>query len=239
MLQFRRMDERSDHHSASEAAAQGSSPDKTQSSPTGSTGEAAPKASWMRRMYDQLMVWAAAPGGIWVLFFVAFIESSVFPIPPDLLLIAMGIAQPQRWIRLALVCTIGSVLGGIAGYGIGWGFWASVQDLLIPSVFSAENFDKVTGYYKEHGLPVVFLAAFTPIPYKVFTIVGGIAKLNLFGFAIASFIGRGARFFIVAYIVQRFGPKAREIIERHFAIATLIGGLLVVAAYYALKMLRH
>lgn len=213
-----------------------SSPD---SPPSASPQSPTSRPGWFRRLYDQLLRWAETPQGVWVLVGVAFVESSFFPIPPDVFLIALALARPERWMLLALWTTLASVLGGMAGYGIGWGLWSSVQEYVIPSIFSQANFDKVSGYYGEHGITVVFLAAFTPIPYKVFTICAGISKLNLFAFAIASFIGRGARFTLVAWIVKRFGPQARQIIERHFAIATFVGGLLAVAGYYALKSLRH
>lgn len=198
-----------------------------------------PRPGWFRRLYDQLLLWAETPQGVWVLVAVAFVESSFFPIPPDVFLIALALARPARWVWLALYTTVASVLGGMAGYAIGWGLWASVKDHVIPRVFSQANFDQVSDLYTEHGLAIVFLAAFTPIPYKVFTICAGISKLNLLGFAAASFIGRGARFGLVAWIVHRFGPKAREIIERHFAIATIVGGALAVGGYYALKALKH
>lgn len=201
--------------------------------------EQSPRKSWFRRLYDQLLRWAETPQGVWVLVAVAFVESSFFPIPPDVFLIALALARPPRWALLALWTTIASVLGGMAGYALGWGVWASVQGYLVPSVFSQANFDKVSHLYAEHGLAVVFLAAFTPIPYKVFTICAGISKLNLFGFAVASFVGRGARFTLVAWLVHRFGPKARQIIERHFAVATLVLGVLAVGGYYALKTLKH
>ena len=185
------------------------------------------------------MSYAETPNGIWVLGLVAFLESSVFPIPPDLFIIALGVARPKHWVRLAIVATIASVAGGAFGYAIGWGFWENVQGLLIPRIFSAETFQQVVDIYNTHGIPFVFLAAFTPIPYKVFTIVAGIAKLNLVAFLVASLIGRGARFFLVAYIVKRFGPQARHVIEKNFGIATFLGGLLILGGYYALKMLRH
>lgn len=198
-----------------------------------------PRKGWFRRLYDWLLKWCETPQGVWVLVGVAFVESSFFPIPPDLFLIGLSLARPERWMRLALLTTLASVAGGMAGYAIGWGLWASVKGYVIPSIFSQANFDLVSGYYSEHGLAVVFLAAFTPIPYKVFTICAGISKLNLAGFAAASFVGRGARFALVGWIVHRFGPKAREIIEKHFAIATLVGGVLAVGGYYALKTLKH
>ena len=136
----------------------------------------------------------------------------------------------------AFWCLIGSVLGGVAGYYIGYTVWASVQDLLIPSVFKQEAFDKVTAWYGEYGVMVVFIAAFTPVPYKVFTIAAGVFQLPLLPFIGASLIGRGARFFLVAGIVRYFGDGARDFIDRNFNKLTVVCTVLLVGAFAAIKL---
>jgi membrane protein YqaA with SNARE-associated domain len=130
--------------------------------------------------------WAETPYGVPALFVLAFIESSFFPIPPDVLLIALALSAPTRAFRFAAWCTLGSVLGGLFGYFIGYALWATFEPYLIPHVFSQEKFVLVTDKYNEYGELAVFIAAFTPIPYKVFTIAAGVAKLNLLGFTGAS-----------------------------------------------------
>jgi membrane protein YqaA with SNARE-associated domain len=160
--------------------------------------------------------WAETPYGVPALFVLAFIESSFFPIPPDVLLIALALSAPTRAFRFAAWCTVGSVLGGLLGYFIGYALWATFEPYLIPHVFGREKFDLVTGKYNEYGELAVFIAAFTPIPYKVFTIAAGVAKLNLLGFTGASIVGRGGRFFLVALVIRLAGvrPK-RQAADRH------------------------
>jgi membrane protein YqaA with SNARE-associated domain len=190
----------------------------------------------IRRLYHWVLHWASTPYGVPALFVLAFVESSFFPIPPDVLLIALCLALPTRSFRFAAWCTAGSALGGAFGYFLGWALWQNVESLVIPRIFSQEIFDKVTGIYHEWDFAAVFVAAFTPIPYKVFTIAAGVAKLNLPGFLAASVIGRGARFFLVAFLLYRFGERARPLIEKHFEKLTLLGTLVLVGGFLLLKV---
>ena len=190
----------------------------------------------IRRLYDWVLSLAETPYAVPALFILAFAESSFFPIPPDVLLLALAVAKPKRAYYFAFWCLIGSVLGGVAGYYIGYAVWASVQDLLIPSVFKQEAFDKVTAWYGEYGVMVVFIAAFTPVPYKVFTIAAGVFQLPLLPFIGASLIGRGARFFLVAGIVRYFGDGARDFIDRNFNKLTVVFTVLLVGAFAAIKL---
>lgn len=198
---------------------------------------ASPTRNPIRRLYDWVLGWAQTPYGLPALFVLAFVESSFFPIPPDVLLIALALSAPTRAFKFAAWCTAGSVLGGLFGYFIGYALWTTVEPYLIPGVFKREKFEAVTGYYKEYGELAVFIAAFTPIPYKVFTVAAGVAKLNLFGFTGASIIGRGARFFLVALIIRRAGPTAKELIDKYFNLVTIVGTTLLIGAFLLLRYL--
>lgn len=192
----------------------------------------------IRRIYDWVLSWADTPYGVPALFVLAFLESSFFPIPPDVLLIALALSKPTRAWRFAAWCTLGSVLGGLFGYLIGYALWATFEPYLINNVFSQANFDRVTAQYNEYGELAVFIAAFTPIPYKVFTIAAGVAKLNLLGFTGASLVGRGGRFFLVAMIIRLAGPKAKQFIDRYFNLVTIAGTLLLIGGFLLIKFMR-
>lgn len=192
-----------------------------------------------RRLYNWVLAWAESPYAAWALFLIAFAESSFFPIPPDVLLIALVLGDPRKAFRFAALCTAGSVLGGISGYVIGWGFWEATQSLFykIPGL-TPEAFEAQARRYDEYGLAIVFVAAFTPIPYKLITISAGVFKISFIPFVFASLVGRGARFFLVATLLWRFGPRIKPIIDRHFEKLALAFGLLLVGGFLALKLLR-
>lgn len=197
------------------------------------------KPNIIRRLYDWVLSWAETPYGVPALFILAVAESSFFPIPPDVLLIALALAIPTKAFRYALWCTAGSVIGGILGYYLGFALWGTVEPLLIPAVFTVEKFEQVTGIYDEYGVPFVFVAAFTPIPYKVFTVAGGVAEINLPAFIATSFVGRGARFFLVAAIIRRYGDLAKDLIDRYFNLFTVAFTVLLLGAFLLLKVVLH
>jgi len=188
----------------------------------------------MRRLYSWVLHWASTPHAVTALFSIAFAEASFFPVPPDVLLIAMVIAVPTRAMVYALICSAGSVLGGMAGYVIGWGIWEAVATIFIGHLFSQEAFDRVVAAYQENAFIAILTAAFTPIPYKVFTIAAGVTKVDFLTLVVASIIGRSSRFFLVATLLYYFGPIMKEKIERYFDwfalafFALLIAGFLVV-----------
>ena len=184
-----------------------------------------------------MLAFADKPYGVPALFVVAFVESSFFPIPPDVLLIALALSMPHRAFRFAMWCTIGSVLGGLFGYLIGYAAWGVLEPYMLGRVFSQENFDKAAELYREWDFWAVFVAAFTPIPYKVFTITAGIAKLDLFGFTAASIVGRGARFFLVALVIRLAGERAKLLIDKYFNLATVVGTVLLIGGFLLLKSL--
>lgn len=193
----------------------------------------------LRRLYDWTLSWAEHPSAAWALFVLAFAESSFFPIPPDVLLIALAAGRPDRWLRWGTICSVGSVAGGVAGYAIGMFLWEAVRGLFIPFVFSQALFDTVAGYYERDAFLYILLAAFTPIPYKVFTVAAGVfhERVALGTLVLASVIGRPARFFLVAGTLRAFGPTVKTYIDRYFDAAAMAFGVLLVLGFLAVRYL--
>lgn len=171
----------------------------------------------------------------------SFTESSFFPIPPDILLMAMCFARPQKWVLYSGWCTVASVAGGIAGWFLGWGFWEITKDFFYSVVpgFTPEVFGKVQHLYADNAFLAILAAAFTPIPYKVFTVAAGVFAISIPTLIIASIIGRGARFFLVGGVIRFFGPKAKPFLERNFEVATLLLLGLFIAGFGAMNYLKH
>jgi membrane protein YqaA with SNARE-associated domain len=190
-----------------------------------------------RRLYDWVLHWANTPYGAPALFLLAVAESSVFPVPPDVLLIALSISLPHRAWYYATVCSIGSVIGGVIGYLLGWGFWSLLDDFFFTYVpgFTPQLFARVQALYAEHDFWVVFAAGFTPIPYKVITIAAGVFLINFPVFVLASMVGRSARFFLVAGLIRRYGPGIRSFVDRYFNLLSMIFLLLLIGGFLALK----
>lgn len=173
-----------------------------------------------------------------MLFIFAFAESSFFPIPPDVLLIALAVLLPERSLRYALACSLGSVLGGMLGYVIGYGLYESVGQHIIEFYRAAEHWERVRNAYQgETGAWFLALAAFTPIPYKVATIAAGATEMPFLPFVFISSIGRSARFFLVGGIVYLFGPKVKSFIDRYFNILSIAFFLLLILGFLAIKYL--
>jgi membrane protein YqaA with SNARE-associated domain len=177
------------------------------------------------------------------LFLLAFAESSFFPIPPDVLLIAMCIGTVAKSYRFALWCSLGSIVGGMAGYGIGYFLWENegVKSFFydyVPGV-NAASVDSVRQLYTDWDFWIVFAAAFTPIPYKVITILAGVCAINFPMFVIASAVGRSARFFLVAWLFKRYGPSMKDFIEKRFALVTTVGTVVLIGGFVAIKYLLH
>ena len=193
---------------------------------------------FIRRVYNWTIGWADRPGGAWALFGIAFAESSVFPIPPDVLLLALCVGAPKKAFRFALITSAGSVLGGMFGYLIGHAAWHTAQGLFIPYVFSQALFDKVQLLYQRNAFVAILTAAFTPIPYKVFTVAAGVFDVDFLTLVSASILGRSARFFLVGGFLYFFGPPVKTLIEKYFdrfAWALLALGI---GGFVALKFLR-
>ncbi len=191
----------------------------------------------MRRLYDWVLHWAATPYGTWALFLLAFAESSFFPIPPDVLLIAMCVARPERSFRFALVCSVGSVLGGCLGYLIGWQFMASLGSRIVDFYGLTEKVTYIENLYSTYDAWAVGIAGFTPIPYKVFTIAAGMFKIDFAVFVLASAASRSARFFLVGGLIRVFGPQIQRFIDRYFDILAVSFTVLLVGGFVLFKYL--
>ena len=191
----------------------------------------------LRALYDKTLQWSAHRHAIWILALVAFTESSFFLVPPDVLLIPMVLAARTKWFKIALVCTIASVLGGLFGYAIGAFMFDEIGRPILDLYHASEKFNAARLAYNEHGVWIVFTAGFSPIPYKIFTIASGVAGMDPVSFTLASLVGRGARFFLVAILLWRFGAPIQAFIEKRLGLLTLLFCLLVVAGILALKFL--
>ncbi len=191
----------------------------------------------VRRLYDWVLHWAETPYGALALFIIAFAESSFFPIPPDVLLIALAISKPKRAFYFATICTAGSVLGGMFGYLIGWGLWSSLDGLFIPHVFSQASFDMVANLYQDNAFVAILTAAFTPIPYKVFTITAGVTKISFLTLILASLLGRTGRFFAVSTLIFVFGKPVKRFIDKYFDLVTIAFMILLIGGFVLIKYL--
>ncbi len=188
----------------------------------------------LRSLYDWTLSLARHPHAMWALAGVAFIESSVFPVPPDVLMIAMIVAQPSRAFVIATVATLASVAGGLAGYWIGYGAFETLGRPVLEFYGKDAYFDDFAARYNEWGAWAVLIAGITPFPYKVITIMSGVTGLSLGVFVVASLIARSVRFFIVAALLWKFGAPIRDFIERRLGLmftlfmGLLLGGFLVI-----------
>ncbi len=191
----------------------------------------------LQRTYDWVMSLASRRHAIWALAAISFIESSFFPIPPDVLLIPMVLAARTRAWRIALVCTIASVLGGMAGYAIGFFLYEGIGQPLLEFYGYAARFADFQGRYNEWGAWIVFIAGVTPFPYKVITIASGVTGLDLMTFSIASILARGLRFFLVAALLYWIGQPIREFIERRLGLVTIVFVVLLFGGFIVLKLL--
>jgi len=191
----------------------------------------------LRRVYDWTMALAARPHAMFWLFVIAFAESSFFPIPPDVLIIPMVLAARERVWQIVAVATVGSVLGGLAGYGIGYFLFESVGQAILDFYGYAEKFARFQAWYQEWGGWIVFAGGFSPIPYKVITIASGSVDLNLVTFTVVSIVSRCGRFLLVAALLYWFGPPIRAFIERWLGPLTLLFVVLLVLGFVVIKYL--
>ena len=213
---------------------------KDSSAPIDSGQDAEPKSrnGIVRRLYDWVLHWAHTPYGAPALALISFCESSFFPIPPDPLLMAMGISRPKRALLYGVLCTVASVLGGLLGYWIGVALFDAIGQPILASYGLETKFEELKGSFTEAGFFAVLIAALTPVPYKVFTIAAGAASLSLPVFIGASCLGRGARFITEAWLVSRYGEPIRDFIDRWFTwvawgfILLGIGGFLLVKVVF-------
>lgn len=192
----------------------------------------------LRRLYDWTLSLAASPFALWALAVISFVESSVFPIPPDVLLIPMVIARPSRAWLIAGVCTLASVAGGAFGYFIGWGLFEEVGRPVLEFYGKAERFEEFSTTYNAWGAWAVLIAGVTPFPYKVITILSGATGLNFWVFMVASVIARGLRFFLIAALLWKFGPPVKDFIERRLGLVFTLGVVALIGGFAALRYIH-
>ncbi len=173
----------------------------------------------------------------------AFAESSFFPVPPDVLLIALCLGRPRRAFRYAAICTVGSLSGGMGGYAIGYYLWqneggyTAFANWCYEHIFTMEQFLAVKEKFDASNFLAIFTAGFTPIPYKVFTIAGGVFHINFQTFAIASLVSRGLRFFVIAGLIWRFGAPIKVFIDKYFNLLAIVFTVLLIGAFVLVKYL--
>lgn len=191
----------------------------------------------MRRMYDWMMGMAGSPRAPWALAVVSFIESSFFPIPPDVMLIPMVLSNRQKAWWYATVATIASVLGGLLGYAIGYFFYEAIGMPILKFYGREHALDTFITFVHEYGVEAVIIKGMTPIPFKVVTIAAGVAKMDLLAFIGASIIARAMRFYLVAALLYFFGQPIREFIERRLTLVTTVFVVVLVSGFVAVKYL--
>ena len=200
---------------------------------------------WVRRLYDWVLGWADSPYGALALFFLAFVESMVFPVPPDALLIALVLGSRRRAFYFAAICALGSLLGGAAGYALGHYAWLTDEGFTSLALFF---FDSIPGFsealyhevgqqFESWGFEIIFAAGFTPIPYKVFTIAAGAFDVSFWLFMGASFVSRTARFVAVAALIWWFGEPVKRFIDRYFNLLAVVFTVLLVGGFVAVRLL--
>lgn len=189
----------------------------------------------LRRLYSWVLHWAETPYGSWALFLLALSESSFFPVPPDVLLIALAVSIPKKSFKYALICTAGSLIGGCFGYLIGWQFMITVGEKIIQFYGLTHKMQYIKDLYMQYDAWAIGIAGFTPIPYKVFTISAGAFDINFTVFIIASAISRAARFFLVAWLIYLFGPKIKTFIDKYFNILAITFVVLLIAGFVIIK----
>lgn len=192
----------------------------------------------LKELYVKILSWAEHKYSVYVLAGVSFLEASVFPIPPDPILLTICLGRPKRSLWFAFICSLFSVLGAVLGYFIGLTLWSAVDDFFFKYVFSEKNFLYVSELYHQNSFLAILTAAFTPIPYKVFTIAAGVFKISLLDLVIASAIGRSCRFFIEGGLFYFFGPSIKTFIDRYFNLLTVIIMLLIIALIITYKLLK-
>jgi membrane protein YqaA with SNARE-associated domain len=191
----------------------------------------------LRRLYDWTMHLAAKPQAERWLFAISFIESSFFPIPPHAMLAPMCLANPKRALRYAFICTIGSVLGGLLGYWIGYTLFESVGQSLLKTLGLAKSFPTAQCYLRDYGAQIILIKGATPIPFKLITITAGFVHFNLFTFIWASLLSRAFQFFLVAGLFWKFGAPIKGFIDKYLGLVVAAFAILVVGGFVLASML--
>lgn len=189
----------------------------------------------IKKLYNWVLSWSDSRWGWLALFIIALFEASWFPLPPDILLIALCLGAPKKSFRFAALCLVGSIIGAALGYGIGHFLWVApsgeptaLAAFFYENIFSIESFNNVGALYDKYNFWIVFTAGFTPLPFKLFTIAGGMFSINFVMFIIASLVSRGLRFFLIGWLIWRFGAPIKSFIDKYFnMLATLFAVLLI------------
>lgn len=197
------------------------------------------KPNWLKRLYQWVLHWADTKYGLPALIAIAFVESSFFIIPPDVLLIALCMGAPKRGLVFAAWCSVASVAGGALGYFIGYAFYEEVGRRIIETLHYEAAFEKVGLLYGDNAFLSIVVAAFTPIPYKVFTIAAGVfhEQVSLWTLVGASMLGRSGRFFLVAGAIYLFGPPVKRLLDKYLEIFTVVFMVLLIGSFVLIKFL--
>ena len=190
---------------------------------------------FIRKIYDWIIRLSGNHNALIWLFIISFVESSFFPIPPDIMLIPMILATPKKAWKIAGVCTIASVIGAYLGYIIGVYFFQLIAEPLLNFYGYLEKFNEFKKLYEEYGAWIVFGAGITPFPYKIITIASGVVHLNLAVFTVASVIARGLRFFLIAWLLKTYGEKMRIFIEKNLGWLSVLFLLLLFGGFLLIK----
>ena len=199
----------------------------------------------LRKLYDWVLYWAKTPYGPIALFILSFSEASFFPIPPDVLLIALALGDRRLSYKFALICSIASVIGAIGGYGIGYYLWWNddgyneIAHLFFNHIpgFNEAVFLDIKTKYDIYGLIITFTAGFTPIPFKVFTISAGAFNISFPLFLTASIISRSARFFLLAFLINKYGNRMEDFINKYFNLITIVFTVVLIGSYVLIKFI--
>ncbi|MBR4106304.1 MAG: DedA family protein [Alphaproteobacteria bacterium] len=190
----------------------------------------------IRKTYDLMLKWSASPNAMFWLFLVAFAESSFFPIPPDIMLIPMILATPTKAWKIAGVATLASLIGGYFGYAIGVFAFDMIAEPILNFYHALDKFHTFENYYHQYGAWIVFGAGITPFPYKIITIASGVVHLDLIVFTIASILARGMRFFVVAWLLKKYGEPMKYFIDKHLGKLSVLFLILLIAGFAAVKL---
>lgn len=189
----------------------------------------------IQRTYKTMLDLSARRNAVWFLAAVAFAESSFFPIPPDVMLIPLILATPLKAWRLAGIATVSSVIGGYFGYGIGIFAFDLIAEPILKFYNALPKFHEFENYYRQYGAWIVFGAGITPFPYKIITIASGVVRLDLAVFTVASVLARGVRFFLIAWLLKKYGAPMKIFIEKHLGVLSIVFLLLLIGGFAALK----
>ena len=185
----------------------------------------------VKALYDWVLSWADKKHSTPALCLISFAEASFFPIPPDPLLAVLCLGNPKKAYRFAVLCSVFSILGAFAGYMIGYWLWELVGDFFLSHIISPEVFEAVRVKYSENAFAAILAAAFTPLPFKAFTVTAGVFKISFLAFAIACALGRTARFAIIAFLLSVFGARVKLLIDKYFNIFTIVFFILLLGGF--------